>query len=193
MTHYKLLVGEKCYLSPLQAEDGEKWAEWLNDLEVTLPLGDEAYTVTGREAHREDVQQIIRAREPVFSIVRLDTDVVIGRCLLFGVNRVDRSGMVGIFIGEKSCWNQGFGTEALVLLLDYAFNLLNLNSVMLGVFAFNQRAVASYHKAGFREIGRRRQARIIAGKAHDVLLMDMLAEEFRARYPSQVDRGQSGT
>ena len=190
MPHYKLLTGEKCYLSPLQAEDGVEWAKWFNDLDVTLPLGDEAYSFTGLEVHQEDVLQIMRERSPVFSIVRLDTDELIGRCLLFSVNRVDRSAMLGILIGEKACWNQGYGTEALILLLDYAFNLLNLNSVMLGVFAFNLRAAASYRKAGFREIGRRRQARIIGGQAHDVILMDMLAEEFNARYPSRALEGR---
>jgi RimJ/RimL family protein N-acetyltransferase len=190
MGHYKLMVGEKSYLSPLQAEDGERWAAWFNDLDVTLPLGDEAYTVTGLDVHNEDVLQSMRSRGPLFSIVRLDTDECIGRCLLFSVNQVDRSAMLGILIGEKSCWNQGYGTDALILLLDYAFNLLNLNSVMLGVFAFNQRAAASYRKAGFHEIGRRRQARIIGGQAHDVILMDMLAEEFRARYASRAVAGR---
>ena len=111
MPHYKLLVGYKCYLSPVQAEDAEKWAAWFNDLDVTLPLGDEAYTVTGLDVHREDVLQTMRGRDPLFSIVRLDSDELIGRCLLFGINRVDRSGMLGILIGEKSCWNQGYGTE----------------------------------------------------------------------------------
>jgi RimJ/RimL family protein N-acetyltransferase len=129
-------------------------------------------------------------REPIFSIVRIDTDELIGRCLLFSVDRVNRSAMLGIVIGEKRCWNQGYGQEALILLLDYAFNLLNLNSVMLGVFAFNQRAVASYRKVGFQEIGRRRQARILGGKAYDAILMDILTEEFTARYPSRTLEGR---
>ncbi len=51
--------------------------------------------------------------------------------------------------------------------------------VMLGVFSFNERAIACYRKIGFREIGRWRQARIIAGKCYDMVFMDMLAEEFR--------------
>jgi ribosomal protein S18 acetylase RimI-like enzyme len=80
--------------------------------------------------------------------------------------------------------------STLRLLLEYAFNLLNLNSVMLGVFAFNLRAITSYRKAGFREIGRRREARIIGRQAHDVVLMDMLAAEFNARYPSRALEGR---
>jgi RimJ/RimL family protein N-acetyltransferase len=56
---------------------------------------------------------------------------------------------------------------------------------MLGTFAFNERAIRCYEKAGFREIGRRRQARIIAGRAYDAILMDILAEEFGAAYVSR--------
>ena len=190
MPHYKLLLGEKCYLSPVQAEDGDAWAAWFNDLDVTIPLGDEAYTVTGLESQQEDALQCARGHDLVFSIVRCDTDAVIGRCVLFGVNRVDRNAMLGIVIGDKSSWNQGYGQEAMLLLLDFAFNLQNLHSVMLGVFAFNQRGIASYRRIGFREIGLRREARILGGKAYDALLMDILADEFRTLHPSQLLAGR---
>jgi RimJ/RimL family protein N-acetyltransferase len=90
---------------------------------------------------------------------------------------VNRSAMLGIFIGEKRYWGKGYGREAVQLLLDYAFNLLNLNSVMLGIFSFNERAIRCFREAGFKEIGRRRQARIIGDKRYDLVLMDVLAEE----------------
>ena len=44
MPFYKKMVGEKCYLSPCSVDDAAKWTKWDNDLEVTIPLGDEAYT-----------------------------------------------------------------------------------------------------------------------------------------------------
>ena len=53
MPYYKMLAGEKCYLSPCLLEDADHWAEWFNDLEVTIPLGDEAYTPTSLEAEQE--------------------------------------------------------------------------------------------------------------------------------------------
>ncbi len=90
--------------------------------------------------------------------------------------------MLGIAIGDKAYWGQGYGQDATRLLLDYAFNLLNLNSVMLGAFSFNERAINCYRRVGFKEIGRQRQARIIAGRKFDVVLMDMLAEEFQSVY-----------
>ncbi len=67
-------------------------------------------------------------------------------------------------------------------ILDYAFNLLNLHSVMLGAFAFNEPAIQLYTQVGFPEIGRRREARIVSGRPYDVVLMDMLDQEFRERY-----------
>ena len=186
MPYYRKLSGEKCYLSPIQAADAAAWTVWMNDLEVTLPLGDEAYIPFSLEKMQADLDDSIRRQEHMFSIVECASDRLVGRCLLFGINQVDRSAMLGIVIGEKDCWNKGYGTEATRLLLDYAFNLLNLHSVMLGAFSFNERAVRAYEKAGFQVIGRRREARIIAGKKYDAILMDILEDEFRARWKSVI-------
>lgn len=182
MSHFKKLIGKKTYLSPCVLEDAQLWAEWLNDLEVTLPLGDEAYEMITTANQESLAAEFINKGSKVFSIVDLSTGQVIGRCLLFGINPIDRRGMMGIVIGDKKHWNKGYGTEATQLLLDYAFNLLNLNSIELGVFAFNQGAIQAYKKAGFKEIGLRRQFRIIAGQAYDLLLMDILAAEFESPF-----------
>lgn len=108
--------------------------------------------------------------------------MLIGLCVLFAIDKVDRKAMFGITIGEKSYWDKGYGQEATKLILDFGFNLLNLNNIMLGVFSYNQRAINCYKKVGFKEIGRRRQARIISGKKYDMVLMDILAEEFESVY-----------
>ena len=185
MTYYKKLVGQKCYLSPCRIDDAEKWAEWFNDLAVTLPLGDEAYTPSTLVSEREAIEGIIKNKAHIFSIVEIEQDVSLGRCLLFNVDHVNRSAMLGVLIGEKTYWGKGYGQEAIKLLLDYGFNLLNLHSIMLGVFSFNKRAIRSYQKVGFKEIGKRRQARIIGGQKFDVILMDILADEFESVYVNQ--------
>jgi len=182
MPTYKKLSGEKCYLSPCRLEDAESWAEWFNDLEVTIPLGDEAYTPTSLEGEQEAIRGILKNNLHIFSIVDLETDQAIGRCMFFNVDAVNRTAMLGIVIGEKSRWDQGYGQEAVSLLLDYGFNLLNLNNVMLGTFSFNERAIRCYEKVGFKLIGRRREARIIAGKKYDLILMDILADQFESPY-----------
>ncbi len=186
MTYYKKLVGEKCYLSPCSLQDAEKWTAWDNDLQVTLPLGDEAYTPYSLEKMKDILGNVIKSQDHIFDIVELESDTLIGRCLLFDIDRVNRKAMLGIVIGEKTYWNKGYGQDATKLLLDYGFNLLNLNSVMLGTFDFNQRAIACYKKVGFKEIGKRRQARIIGRKKFDAVLMDILAEEFESVYVSKL-------
>ena len=182
MPTYRMLIGEKCYLSPCRLEDAERWAEWFNDLEVTIPLGDEAYTPTSVEGEQEAIRDMLKDNAHVFSILDREMDLPIGRCMFFNVDTVNRTAMVGIVIGEKDHWDQGFGQEAVSLLLDYGFNLLNLHSVMLGTFSFNERAIRCYEKVGFKLIGRRREARIIAGQKYDLVLMDILADQFESPY-----------
>ncbi len=178
MPYYKKLVGEKCYLSPCDPGDAQKWVSWFNDLEVTIPLGDEAYLPSTLLSESETLQDVLKHRRYVFAIVDLETDGLIGRCILFDVDQINRTAMLGIVLGEKEYWDRGYGRGAIQLLVDYAFNLLNLNSVMLGTFSFNERALACYRKVGFQVIGRRREARIIAGVKYDTILMDILASEF---------------
>lgn len=185
MSYYRKLVGKKCYLSPCSLEDAEKWTTWDNDLEVTIPLGDEAYTPYGLAKMQDILSHIIERQDHIFDILKLETDTLIGRCMLFDIDLINRGAMMGIVIGEKACWGQGYGQEAIRLLLDYGFHLLNLNNIMIGVFAYNKRAIHCYEKVGFQEIGRRRQARIVGGKKYDLILMDMLAEEFESVYVNQ--------
>ncbi len=189
MPYYKKLVGQKCYLSPCAPEDAAKWAEWFNDLSVTIPLGDEAYIPIHLAGQEELLSSVIKEGYHWFSIVDLETDSLIGRGILFNVDQVNRTAMLGIAIGEKAYWDRGYGQEATRLLLDYGFNLLNLNNIMLGVYAYNERAIRCYQKVGFKEIGRRRQARIIGGQTFDTVFMDMLAEEFESVYISRLITG----
>ncbi|MFX0063860.1 MAG: GNAT family N-acetyltransferase [Candidatus Hermodarchaeota archaeon] len=188
MTYYKKLVGEKCYLSPYGLEDAEKWTEWLNDLKVTIPLGDEAYQPLPLGKLHHIINECIQNNSHMFNIVDLATDTLLGRGLLFNLDQVNRTAMIGLFIGEKDYWGKGYGQDASKLLLDYAFNLLNLNSIMLGAFSFNKRAIRCYKSIGFKEIGRRRQAKIIGRKTFDIVLMDMLAEEFHSVYVDELLR-----
>jgi RimJ/RimL family protein N-acetyltransferase len=187
---YKKLIGEKVSLAPITPDLGEKWAEWLTDLAVSIPLGDEAYMSLTPDGMRKDIGNT-GPRDHVFSIVANEGDLPIGRCLLFNVDHINRSSFLGIFIGDKEYWSKGYGREAITLLLEYAFNLLNLNSVMLGVFSFNERAIQCYKSVGFKEIGRRRQSRLIGGKYYDGVLMDILAEEFNGTIISRYLEAQN--
>ena len=93
-----------------------------------------------------------------------------------------RDAFAGIGIGEREFWGKGYGSDAIQLLLRYAFTELNLQRVSLTVFEFNQRAQRSYEKVGFRLEGRQRQIMQREGRRWDILYMGILREDWMENY-----------
>ena len=133
------------------------------------------------EDEQQWYDQKIGAKDTVlFQIYIRDVWRPIGNAGLLDLDYQHGAAEFGILIGEKDCWDQGYGTEATRLILDYAFNVLGLHNVMLSVYDFNLRGIRAYEKAGFQVIGRRRQALRLGHERHDVILMDALATEFES-------------
>ena len=181
MTYFKKLIGKKCYLSPIQLDDAEIYTKWLNDLVLTVNLAVVAQQIT-LEKERDFLGLLTKEGNYAVAIVANEGKALIGNCGLVNVDLINRIAELGIFIGDTEYWGQGYGEEAVNLLLDYGFNVLNLQNITLSVFDFNERAITCYEKCGFKPIGRRRQAKILAGKVHDILLMDILADEYESVY-----------
>jgi RimJ/RimL family protein N-acetyltransferase len=89
--------------------------------------------------------------------------------------------LVAIALGERKFWGNGFGTDAMRVMLRYAFNELNLRRVGLIVFEYNPRAIRSYEKAGFVHEGRARGFLYREGQRWDLLFMGILREEWLAK------------
>jgi len=181
MKYFKKLVGEMVYLSPISIEDVPTYCEWLNDLEVAgnLVIYHQQLVIAREKAILEDM---MKNDAKMFAIVDSATDKLIGNGSIFNINQRNNKADLGIFIGDKTYWNKGYGSDAVKLLLDFGFSILNLNNIMLEVFSYNERAIAAYKKAGFKTIGARRQAVQYAGQKYDEIYMDILAEEFTSPY-----------
>src|SRR5207249_3258752 len=115
-----------------------------------------------------------------FTIYERSTLEPIGNTDLRNIHPVNRTAEFGLMIGEKERWGRGYGTEVARLMLDYGFNCLGLHNIMLRVFSNNERGIRAYSRAGFKEIGRRREARLIGRKTYDEIYMDCLATEFES-------------
>jgi len=61
--------------------------------------------------------------------------------------------------------------------LDFGFNILNLHNINLEVFSYNKPAIKYYQKVGFKEVGRLREVKQIAGQKLDQIIMDILENE----------------
>jgi RimJ/RimL family protein N-acetyltransferase len=175
MKYFPKLVGERIYLSPISLQYAERYTAWLNDFEVAKFLTVAPMQIC-LEGEREALANL--QKQQAYAIVEKGSDELLGNVGLFAIEGVHRSAEVGIFIGQADKRGKGYGTEALSLLCDYGFNVLGLRSIRLRTYAFNERAAACYRKVGFKDAGRLRQAHFYAGKHHDILLMDLLAEDF---------------
>ena len=180
MKYFKKLLGDRIYLSPRRIEDAEKFAEWMNDFEVTDYTGrsGQIMSLQGEKKYLEGNPN----PEATFSIITLEDDKLIGTVGLERIDHIHRTATLGIFIGDKEYLSKGYGTEAIRLLLDYGFNYMNLHSIKLDLLSFNKRALKCYKKCGFRENGRIRENRFINGNYYDTISMDILENEFTESY-----------
>lgn len=179
--YFRKLLGEKVYLSPTDVNDAEKFVKWINDLEITQYTG-LSRKIIGITKEKKILEYMIKDSHVNFSIIDKEMDRLIGVCGLFDIDNINDTAKVGIFIGDSGYIGQGYGTDAVRLVLDYGFNILNLENISLGVYGYNKRAIKSYKKCGFKEIGMRREAQFIGGEYQDVLFMDILATEFESPY-----------
>lgn len=174
----EVVAGDRVYLSTFEKSDAPLLAQWLTDLEVTTHLG-AIGQVFGIEDEEEWVERVRKDRyNPSFSIVLREGQRLIGSLGLKGIDDKRGTAEVGIAIGDKKEWGKGYGAEALRLLVDFGFTLLNLESIYLKLWAFNERARRSYLRAGFKDAGRLRSRLEIGGKRYDELYMDITREDF---------------
>ena len=178
-----IIFGGRIRLRAIEREDVKNFFEWVNDPEVTFGLS--LYlpmSLTDEERWFDSLANRATNEKP-FGIDLLDGDGwrLIGNCTFFDIDTIAHSGELGIMIGDKSAWNKGLGTETMGLLLRHGFETLNLNRIMLRVYADNLRAVRTYEKAGFKMEGTLRQAVFKRGNYGDVHIMSVLRREWDAR------------
>lgn len=172
-----MLVGEKVVLRAPEMEDADTLVRWINDPELAryrMP-----HFPYSRAHEREWLERISRSEtDRVLMIQRLDGRPI-GMMGLHRIDQVHRQAELGIFIGEKDCWGQGYGTDAIRTLLRFAFDQMNFHRIYLRVDVDNVRAQRCYEKCGFVREGTLRQCVFRDGGWRAQHLMAVLAEEFR--------------
>jgi RimJ/RimL family protein N-acetyltransferase len=85
----------------------------------------------------------------LFGIFLKESKQHIGNIKLEPIEFNRREAVIGIIIGKKQEWGKGFCPEAVIAVVDYAFSIMNLNKIRLGVISENTAAINCYKKAGF--------------------------------------------
>lgn len=175
-----MIYGDRVRLRHVERRDLAQFVEWLNDPEVSQGLA--MFTPLSMAEEEDWFENMLKRpneERPLCIEAGQEEDwILIGNSSFFSIDWRNRSAEMGIFIGDKSYWNQGFGSEVISMLLRYGFATLNLHRIFLRVFEDNPRAIRAYEKAGFVHEGRQRQAEYHDGHFHDVLLMSVLRPEW---------------
>lgn len=179
-----MITGELVALRALELADVEKLQAFINDTEVTRYLsGGRPFSL--HEERRWLETERDRKHELLLGIQTLAEGLLIGTCSLRPLDNVERCAELGISIGDKAYWSRGYGTDAMLTLCGYGFTQVNLHRIDLHVYAENARAIRCYEKCGFVHEGCLRQSHFRHGRYHDLLVMGLLCDEYREKWPER--------
>jgi RimJ/RimL family protein N-acetyltransferase len=173
------LIGKTLYLRPLEREDAPAVATWFNDPQVRHTL-QRYQPMTVREEEEFLASAGRGEHDLVLGIVLKQDDRLIGATGLHKIDARNRHCAFGIVIGDKDEWGKGYGREATRLVVDHAFETLNLNRVWLHVYEYNPRGIRAYEKVGFKREGVLRQDNFRDGRYWDTIVMGILRDEWEA-------------
>lgn len=171
--------GRLIRLRAREPEDEPLLYTWFNDPEVTEYLSMRYPLSHAQERSFVEGTAVTGYFAANFAVVRRDTGELIGGVELKDLSPENRSAVLGIAIGDKRCWDGGYGTDTMRTMCRFGFEMMNLNRIELEVHAENARARHVYAKVGFQEEGVRRQAIYRAGRYQDMVVMGLLAGELR--------------
>jgi RimJ/RimL family protein N-acetyltransferase len=173
--------GERVFLRPIEPGDVELIHGWREDIAIRR-LGGQPPRSLARLRARFEALEREEEGSTLFSfmICLLDGGRPIGRIVLFEIDALNGGAQLGIEIGERDMLGQGYGTDAVNALLDFAFGELRLERVWLGTAADNVRAQRSYAKSGFVVEARLRNAYSERDRIVDEIRMAILRDEWRA-------------
>jgi RimJ/RimL family protein N-acetyltransferase len=176
-----MIEGTTVNLRAQEMADLERNHRWVNDREVTRFLGMRYLMALAAEESwmRERTKTAHSFANNGFAIETKDGRHI-GNCGIHNPSPEDRSATVGIMIGEQDCWGHGYGTDAMRTMVRFGFEEMNLHRIELDVYAFNERARASYRKCGFAEEACKRQEVFREGAYIDVIVMAVLRDEWEA-------------
>lgn len=174
----RFLEGKKVYLRPIDTGDTETYFQQLFHPQTRK------WTGTQKHFTRNQIERYIEGKAQDTSSILLlialtETDEVIGDIALQDIDSYNRSAGIRISIDSSKNQGKGCGTEALNLMLDYGFGIVNLHRIELNVFAYNERALHVYEKIGFKKEGVQKEALYYNHKYHDSILMAILEHEYR--------------
>ncbi|HUP65512.1 MAG TPA: GNAT family protein [Thermoanaerobaculia bacterium] len=178
-----MIAGEQVILRALDSDDLDRCYRWMNDPQIVRTLKSRYPIPIFREA--EWLEEAVRGAgdQRHFAVERRDNREHIGNASIHDIDWVSRRAEFGLFIGEPSAWNRGFGGDAIRTLVRFAFDEMNLRKLRIDVFGYNERARHLLESNGFVNEGKLTGEFYRDGNYHDIVIYSI----FRDRVPAAAE------
>jgi RimJ/RimL family protein N-acetyltransferase len=150
--------------------------QFINDPQVTVHL--KTFLPIPEGGEREYVSSLSKQNSKDIILAIVVDDTFIGTMGIHGINYRNGTATTGALIGKKEFWGKGYGSEAKMLLLEYAFNTLNLRKVYSNVFSFNERSINYSLRCGYKVEGRLKADHYAMGQYWDKVQLSVFREDF---------------
>ncbi|MDN7242324.1 GNAT family protein [Planococcus sp. N028] len=173
-----LFHGERVKLAVPRKEDIGLMLKWGEDADYLRNVDTEM--AIPRNSEQLMSEGLPGSNEVYFRLRTIEEDRLVGFITIYGIEWNNRTGVLALGIGDAADRNKGYGTDALRLILRYAFHELNLDRVGLEVIEYNAGGIKAYERAGFLVEGRKRSMVYRDGKRFDIIVMGILRSEWEA-------------
>lgn len=169
--------GERIYLEILDPEHlSEDYLSWMNDPAVLHFLANPNATHTASDL-KDFVRQMNQSIDNyLFGVCLKETGRHIGNIKIGNIHPVHKHADVGLIIGDKALWGKGLATEAIRLVVNYAFDILKLHKLFAGILEHNKGSLKAFLKAGFKEAGCYKKHCRVDGEYCDSYIVEILHE-----------------
>ncbi|MEO8033657.1 MAG: GNAT family protein [Acidobacteriota bacterium] len=174
-----MIAGEHVILRAFERDDVERCYRWMNDPNIVRTLKSRYPIAFQNEAEWLERAMHAHQDERHFAIEKKDDRSHIGNASIHEIDWVSQTGWFGLFVGEPSAWNRGFGGDAIHTLVRFAFEEMNLRKLRIHVFDYNDKARHVLLAQGFVQEGKLERDFYREGSYHDIVILSIFREAFK--------------
>lgn len=180
LKNYLKLEGNLVHLSKINQFDVEEYTKLLLDTSVETLILTSTTQLFNRDSIGSYIDGIINDDSRIDFLIReKDQGHIVGEVVISEIDFTANTGHLRVSIFDKGNFGKGYGTEAILLALYFAFGTNRLHRIELEVLSFNKQAIETYKSLGFVHEGVKRDASYFNHDYHDLIIMSILEDEFR--------------
>ena len=172
-----MIAGEHVILRAFEPDDAQRCYLWMNDPNIVRTLKSRYPIAFQNEVEWLERSMNASASERHFAIERRDDRTHIGNASIHDIDWISRTGWFGLFIGEPTAWNRGFGSDAIQTLVRFAFDEMNIRKLRINIFDYNDKARHVLTSRGFVQEGVLRRDFFREGQFHDIVIFSIFRDD----------------